>query len=271
MDINELHEEYSHDDWTPVEKQAQVSLYCNNHGVVSAGLVSLDYNGRCPGYDFVDPMPLPWEYIDEKLFHAKTENSSRPDNTAESSNGGEESFEDLVAVFDDIVVAGQISTRWSRVGANKSVHFKTYHHYCPISRNGQLLADLMNRTRSKPQAYSEYYARKKTSYSSAQRSSCMQHILHEELSLDSGRDTREVVLCNLASDLKTFLKSIVAAAPWDRYEPFDICREIYTCNSECPRHQQARQMIQQEGCALSIVNRVISLIKRFKEREGYCL
>lgn len=239
----------------PADKQAQNELLITSRGFAYSTVSK----------EMVDPSPLPWEY--EASIDALSMVDNQPVVRPEEKDLLQKVVEVLAPMFEDIVVAGLISSRWNRANANKSTYFKCYHLYCPEHKNAPELAELMQRPRVIPQRYAKKFAQKKRSYLSPQRQLIVRQLLENELAMRTDANSFQDAVIDLYRQLKTFLAAMVNCAPWDSYDLFDICAEIYRDISEYPEHMRIHQLLRNNGCALSSVLSVLSLIGKFKEME----
>lgn len=239
------------DNYLCLDQIAQHSLFIKSRGVIHTTLSA----------DFVDPSPLPWEYESVK--------ESRPAETRQHEISIDEhvflnnAVEILLPLLEDIILAGKISTRWQRAGANKATYFKCYHLYSPTDQNAPELAVLMRRPRVIPQRYAKKYAQKKRALSLRQRKHLFADILRNELISRAETDSLKDAVIDMHQDLTIFLAALISAASWDSYAPVDICAEIYRTRPGIP----VLQLLEDNGCAQSVTQAVLPLIQAYKIKE----
>lgn len=237
----------------PSDKRAQYALLSRNGGI--------GY-GAPFNKETVDPAPLPWEY-EEPIFlpsFIPEPEIINPDEAALI----EKTVNVLLPIFEDIVVAGLISTRWTRADANKSSYFKCYHRYSSRDKNGPQLAERMGRPRVIPQRYAKKYSAKKRTYCLSRRRKAFETILTRTLWNEMEANSMFDTAIEMYRILRTFLDAMIKSAPWDSYESYEICADIY---SDTPS-PYATQLLCAHGCARHAVETVFSLIKILKTMEN---
>ncbi len=248
----------------PMDKLAQMTLMNQNFGAVRI------QNSRYSDHyeiDYVDPAPLPSEYEKEIDNRNDESNQHVPRCVAKEARQMEAAVGVVTPLLKEIIAAGRIASRWTRINANKSLYFKIHQLYSTKENSGTTLAVQMNRPRPIPQRYAQKYAKIKEACCTASRMETIRQIIINDLAKRVDNASFQDAVLDLYRDLKGFLTALVAACPWDSYDPFEICAEIYTCDLSCPKHRKARHLLKNKGCTAGQIDAVLSLIAEFKEME----
>lgn len=245
--------------YIPLDKQSQNSLLGQE---IIRRSSSHNDTGQTE-VEWVASDPLPWEYEENRQEPQK--GSIRP--TISSDEQIKQSVNILLPLFEDIVVSGLISVRWSRGNGNMSTYFKCYHLYDPNLKNGTLLADLMQRSRMNPQRYSKRFNRKKCSYRLDFRILAYAETLEAELLHRSKKQGIRDAALSLFHDLKSFLNAAVEAASWDSCDSFDLCAEVYKGHTGNSDFKKAVRLLENEGCRSDQIAAVQEMITHYKRKE----